>query len=328
MIGPKRYMQVHAKIGADTKDATAVVKRFSAVDQQPELSRRHLGFALFFVCSIAVFWMPLKRLIGFSLTHDYASHIILVLPTSAYLIYLKRDRLVSAARAGLLAGGLLFLIGTILLWLAKTASYAAVRENELSVVILAIVVIWIAGFVFCYGTHAFALGRFPLLFLLLLVPIPERVVEEIIFLLQVGSATVAYWLLRLSGVAVFKQGFILQLPSLDIEVAKQCSGIRSSLALLLTALLVGEFTLRSGWRKALLLLSIVPILILKNGVRITAVSLLSIFVNRGFLHGWLHTSGGILFYLLSLVMLIPIFSALRKSEDKNDAAHKPLHSGT
>jgi exosortase/archaeosortase family protein len=94
---------------------------------------------------------------------------------------------------------------------------------------------------------------------------------------------------------VLKQGFILRLPTLDIEVAKQCSGIRSSLALLITVLIVGNFVLRSAWRKALLVLSILPILIFKNGVRIVAVSLLSIYVNRRFLHEWLHTSGGIVF---------------------------------
>jgi exosortase len=115
-------------------------------------------------------------------------------------------------------------------------------------------------------------------------------------------------------VPVFKQGFILRLPNLDIEVAKQCSGIRSSLALLITVLIVGNFVLRSAWRKTLLVLSILPILVFKNGVRIVAVSLLSIYVNRRFLHGWLHTSGGILFYLLGLAILIPIVNALRRSE--------------
>jgi exosortase/archaeosortase family protein len=97
-------------------------------------------------------------------------------------------------------------------------------------------------------------------------------------------------------------------------VAKQCSGIRSSLALLITVLILGHFVFRSAWRKALLVTSIVPILILKNGVRIVAVALLSIYVNRRFLHGWLHTSGGIVFYLLGLALLIPIIAALRKTE--------------
>jgi exosortase/archaeosortase family protein len=79
-------------------------------------------------------------------------------------------------------------------------------------------------------------------------------------------------------------------------------------------LLVGELVLHSASRKLFLMLSVVPILILKNGARIVAVSLLSIYVDRGFLHGWLHASGGILFYLLGLTMLIPIVMALRKSE--------------
>jgi exosortase len=155
------------------------------------------------------------------------------------------------------------------------------------------------------------------LFLLLLVPIPEIAIEKITFFLQAGSAAVAYGLLRVFSVPVFKQGFILRLPNLDIEVAKQCSGIRSSMALLITVLIVGEFVLRSAWRKTLLVLSIVPILIFKNGVRIVSVSLLSIYVNRRFLHGWLHTSGGIVFYVLGLVVLIPIIAVLRKSEARS-----------
>jgi len=211
-----------------------------------------------------------------------------------------------------------------LCWMVEKRVPTFLRGNELSLVTLAIVMIWISGFIFCYGTHAFAMGRLPLLFLLLLVPIPDIVIEKIILFLQAGSASVAYGLLRLFSVPVFKQGFILRLPTLDIEVAKQCSGIRSSLALLITALVVGEFVLLAVWRKALLVLSIIPVLILKNGVRIVAVALLSIYVNRGFLHGWLHTSGGILFYLLGLAILVPLVAGLRKSEARSDTARSTI----
>jgi len=96
------------------------------------------------------------------------------------------------------------------------------------------------------------------------------------------------------------------------------------LALLITALVVGEFVLLAVWRKALLVLSIIPVLILKNGVRIVAVALLSIYVNRGFLHGWLHTSGGILFYLLGLAILVPLVAGLRKSEARSDTARSTI----
>ena len=297
--------------------------RWPAGARPPQLRRRHLMFVIFYLASLALFWIPLKGLIIFSLSHDYTSHILLVIPASAYLIYRKRGD-IFAARAGPSLGSALLLGSASFLWLAVTYFPVAADNDQVSLSIFAIIVVWIAGFIFCYGTPAFVLARFPLLFLFLLVPLPAAIIERLIFVLQDGSANVAYWLLRLLGVPVFKQDFVLLLPTLSIEVAKECSGIRSSLALLITTLLLGELVLRSGWRKALLVLSTFPMLIFKNGVRIVAVSLLSVYVNRGFLHGWLHTSGGIVFYLLGLALLMPILKALRKSEDANWTT-VPLH---
>jgi exosortase len=288
----------------------------SGIDKQTELTRRHIGFLLFLVGSALVFYVPLRKLTSFSLTYDYGSYIIFIIPVSSYLIYQKRHEIFSRVHIDLSTGSVLFLAGIILWWFAARYLPPSPPNISFSLVVLAIVIIWLAGFIFCYGAGAFAIGSFPLLFLLLLVPIPDVLIEKIIFLLQAGSAAVAYGLLRLLGVPVFKQGFILRLPTLDIEVAKECSGIRSSLGLLITILLVGEFTLRSGWRRLLLTFSTVPVLIVKNGVRIVAICLLSIYVDRGFLHGWLHTSGGIVFYMLGLAMLVPILTALRKSEGK------------
>jgi len=270
--------------------------------------------------SLVVFWKPLTGLIRFSLTHDYGSYIILVAPASAYIIYLKRREIFSQLQSGLLAGSILFLAGAILYWFSHRRVLTFLQSGYESAEILAIVILWISGFILAYGTQAFAKARFPLLFLLFLVPIPDFLLRNVVVLLQAGSAEVAYWVLRLLNVPVFKQGFTLQLPTLSVEVAEQCSGIRSSLALLITTLLVGEFVLRSAWRKSILVASIVPILILKNGVRIVAVCLLTIYVDHGFLHGWLHTSGGIVFYVLGLVILIPIIVALRNSDKRYQPA--------
>jgi exosortase len=318
----------HGKIVADSQlvldtrmpPKGAGAKRLSTADQHRQLLRRHLSFLLFVVGSLFVFWKPLSGLISFSLTHDYGSHIILVAPVSAYIIYRKRREIFSKLQSGLLAGSMLFLAGAIFYWFSHRRALTFLPSDYESAEILAMVVLWMSGFVLAYGAQAFARARFPLLFLLFLVPIPDFLLHKVIFLLQAGSAEVAYWLLRLLNVPVFKQGFTLQLPTLTVEVAEQCSGIRSSLALLITTLLVGEFVLRSAWRKSVLVASIVPILILKNGVRIVAVSLLTIYVDRGFLHGWLHTSGGIVFYVLGLVILIPILVALRNSEKRYQPA--------
>lgn len=298
------------------------------LNMRSDLFRRHLYFLLFALGSVVVFWTPLRALLRFSITHDYGSHIVLVAPASAYLIYLKRRLIFSQLQFNFFTGSSLFLAGAILGWAAHFSS--PFRRDYLSVEILALVVLWMSGFILCYGTHAFRTARFPLLFLLLLVPIPNFLIEKVIFSLQAGSAAVVFWLLSVLHVPVFKEGFIFHLPRLDIEVAKQCSGIRSSLALLITTLLVGDFVLHSVWRKSLLVLSIVPILILKNGVRIVTLSLLAIYVDPGFMHGWLHTSGGIVFYLLGLLALMPMIITLRKWEIRRGITpmRMPALSGT
>jgi len=282
-----------------------------------QIASRNFYFLLFLGVSLFVFWIPLRMLIVFSLEHDYGSHILLVPLVSVYIMYLAKREVFSRVQFGLRAGSGLFLTGTVLCWLAHKHSPSFGQDDYFSLMILSIIIVWISGFIFCYGTQAFKVARFPLLFLFLMVPIPGFLLDRLVFLLQAGSAATAYGLLRLLGVPVFRQGFVLLLPGIDIEVAKQCSGIRSSLALLITTLVVGEFALRSVWRRSLLVVSTLPILIVKNGTRIATISLLGVYVDRGFLHGWLHTSGGILFYLLGLVILVPIIISLRKSEDSN-----------
>ena len=266
--------------------------------------------------SIVAFWKPLSSLFSFSLNHYYASHIISILPISAYFIYRKRTEIFSTVKTAPLLGTVLFLAGAFFVWLSIMRTESPLHGDGLSVATFAMVVIWISAFIFFYGTRSFYRGLFPLLFLFFLMPIPEIAIDKIIFFLQAGSAAVAYALLRLLSIPVLKQGFVLRMPDLAIEVAKECSGIRSSMALLITALVIGELVVCTAWKKALWVLSIVPILIFKNGVRIVTLCLLTIYVNPGFLHGWLHTSGGILFYLLGLAILFPILNVLRKSEDQ------------
>ena|ERR1700688_475297 len=295
-------------------------------DLRTEPMRRHLYFLLFVAISSLAFWVPIKQLITFSLTHDYGSHILLIVPLSVYLVYLKRDEVFSEIGVNLVTGPVLFVLGLILLVAAR--SYPPLRREMLSVEVLALVVLWIAGFILCYGTGAFIKAQFPLLFLLLLVPLPEFVVKKAIFALQAGSSDVAYGLLRILSVPVLKDGFVLRVPRLNLEVAKECSGIRSSLAMLVTVLVGSQFLLRSSWKKLLLILASVPILVIKNGIRIVTIYMLTTYVNPGFLHGKLHTSGGILFYLLGLLALIPVVALLRRGDSETSVILPDLAGAT
>ena len=280
---------------------------------------RHFYLLFFIALSCFVFWAPLRNLITFTLTHDYGSHVLLIAPLSIFLIYLKRHKIFSVRvdpdrKETIIAGSGLFLLGLIFFLASK---YRPLSPDKLSLEILSLVVLWMSVFVFCYGRQSLIRARFPLLFLLLIVPFPEFIIDRAIFALQVGSSDVAYGLLRILNVPVLKEGFILRLPIVDLEVAKECSGIRSSIALLVTMLVAAEFALRSPWRKVVLVVAIIPILVIKNGVRIVTIYLLAAYLNPAFLHGWLHTSGGVVFYLLGLVALIPVAVLLRRSERKD-----------
>jgi len=103
---------------------------------------------------------------------------------------------------------------------------------------------------------------------------------------------------------------------MSIEVAKQCSGIRSSLALIITSLIAGEIFLKTRWKRLVLVLFVIPITLFKNGLRITALSLLGTYVDQRILGSELHRSGGIPFFALSLLFMAPILIWLMKSEKK------------
>jgi exosortase len=178
---------------------------------------------------------------------------------------------------------------------------------------------WIGVFVLCYGTRSCSAATFPLLFLLLIAPIPAVVLDKIVLVLQKGSAQMTYALFKLLGVPVLWQGFKFSLPGVEIVIAEECSGIRSSVAFFITSILAGYMFLQSSWRKVCLSFFTVPIVIFKNAVRIVTISWLGVYVDQGFLHGRLHQYGGLPFSLLSLAILAPLLLVLQKSETKERA---------
>src|SRR5262249_13253855 len=148
--------------------------------------------------------------------------------------------------------------------------------------------------------------------LLFAIPIPDELLRRIVFWLQSGSAAIAEVFFNLSGAPVLRDGFIFRLPKISIEVAQECSGIRSSLALLILALLVAHFSFRPFWKKLVFVFAGLCMMLIKNGIRIAALTLLANYVNPNFLYGNLHHQGGVVFFLIGLALLLPVFWFLRK----------------
>ena len=280
------------------------------------MKRSDFYFLILVTLSFGLFWGPLRTLVSQSLQYDHYSHILVVPVISAGFIYwIDRHKIFQNVCPCLRGAALLFALAAGLYWLAQRHSPVS-TSGYFPLAILSIVFFWMAGFLLFYGPQAFRASAFPLSFLLLMVPFPEFALAGIIHALQQGSADVSYVLFSMTGVPVFREGFFFTLPGLTIEVAEECSGIRSSIALFILCLLIGHLFLRSPSRKVALIVAAIPILLFKNAVRIVTISLLSIYVSRDFLTGSLHKSGGVLFFLLGLLILIPLIRLLERSENK------------
>lgn len=271
------------------------------------------------LASVVLFWEPSYQLASLSLNDARYSHIILIPVISLCFMYREKSKIFSRIE---------YLPAVALpLLIAALAAYLAVRlvhpssNYALSATTLAMVLVWAAGFAVCYGLHAFKAALFPVLFLLLLVPIPFDTMDKIVSALQWGSAEAAYALFRLAGVPVFRDGVSFELPGFGITIAKECSSIHSGWALFITGLLVAHMFLKSIWAKLWLSLLTVPIAMVTNAVRIVTIWFLGTKIDTGFFYGNLHRNGGILFSLISLSILMGFLCLLRKME-------RPIHRGS
>lgn len=285
-----------------------------------KLHRRDLAFPLLLLASCALFWAPLRATLLLSENDNRYSHLIVIPIVSACLLYWERKRIFSGERHSPHFAWP-FLAAGILLYGVGQSSYLD-RDLGLSLAVLALVLTWAAGFVFSYGIRAFKAALFAFLFLLLMVPIPQSVMERIIFGLQSGSAYLSYRFFRLADIPMFRTGFTIELPGVSIQVAKECSSIHSGWALFITGLLVGHAFLRSLWPKLCLSLLTIPVAVFTNSIRIFTLWWLATHVDMGFLTGDLHHRGGILFSLISLSILLTCVAILRKME--GGPAHRPL----
>lgn len=253
-----------------------------------------------------------------SFNNELYSHIVLIPFVSGYLFYTERMKIFAEKRYSFAPGIILIIIGSIVYMVGKAQEGNINQNDYLSLMTFSTVIFWIGGFLLFYGTAVFRSGIFPLLFLVLMIPIPTLVVDKIIFILQSASADVSYVFFKMTGVPVYREGFLFQLVGVSVEVAKECSGIRSSIALFITSILAGRFFLGSWWKKIIFALSIFPITIIKNGFRIITLSLLGAYVDIKFLtDSFLHKNGGILFFMLGLILLYPVLWILRKSEGED-----------
>jgi len=245
----------------------------------------------------------------------------LILPISIALIFLEWESPKADPQLDFRIGCMLLVVAVLIGFVGgrwwKAGSLPV--DEQLSLRMLAVVTWWIGSFVCCFGTRASKMFIFPLCFLVLLVPLPEFALNHVVGFLQQGSAYAAGLLFAIAGVPVTQDGVRLAIPGLTLEVARECSSIRSSLMLLVTTMVLAQLLLRSAWGKGIVILAAIPLCIAKNGFRIFTLSMLAVYVDPSFLHGWLHHQGGIVFFLVFLAGLFVLLRLVGWAEGKSTA---------
>ncbi len=165
---------------------------------------------------------------------------------------------------------------------------------------------------------------FPAALLVFMVPFPDAVESAIETVLQHGSADVAYALFEITGTPLFRNELIFQLPNITLEVAPQCSGIHSTLALFITSLVAGYLFLRAPRHRAILAFIVIPLAFVRNGFRVFVLGELCVRIGPEMIHSFVHHRGGPLFFALSLIPFSLVLFYLVRRERRLFAAPSAL----
>jgi exosortase len=144
-----------------------------------------------------------------------------------------------------------------------------------------------------------------------MIPIPVIIFNQVAFPLQFLAARLASSFLDLFGVPVLREGNIIQLPAMALEVAQACSGIRSLMSLGALAVIYGYFLEARYLPRILLALAAIPIAVVANGLRVMGTGLIAYYWNPDRAEGFFHTFSGWVIFVISLVLLFSIHALLR-----------------
>lgn len=282
-------------------------------------SAQLMAFGVVAVGLLGLFGKPLLALFAYTSQSQLNSHILLVPFVSAYLLYIRRHTLPEKVTSSPAWAVIPAAIGGFALFLAWNPSFFAspLSQNDyLALTTLAFVSFLVAaGFLFL-GKKWMAAATFPVAFLIFMVPMPDVMADTLETASKLASADAAYFFFILSGTPILRDGTTFQLPGIAIQVAQECSGIRSSWVLIITSLLAANLFLETTWRRIVLVFFVIPLGILRNGFRIMVIGVLCVRIGPEMINSIIHRRGGPVFFCLSLIPLFLLLWWLRRGEVK------------
>ena len=250
-----------------------------------------------------LYWSTLAHLLGQWWQDPNFSHGFFVPLFSAFVLWQQRTKLASIPPRPSWFGLPILALGMCTLIVGQMGAELFLSRVSLLLVLAGLVV-------FFFGWSLFQATLFPWLFLLLMIPIPAIIFNQITFPLQLLASRVAATVLPLLGVPILREGNVINLPFLSLEVADACSGIRSLISLLTLAIIYGYLLEKRTWVRCLLAISSVPIAVLANSIRIIGTGLMVQYWDPDKAEGYFHASWGWIIFVVSLAMLYVLHRVL------------------
>jgi exosortase len=271
-----------------------------------------------------LFLPPISAMLNLGLRDDRYVTVIAAPAIFIALMYWDRGRIFGNVKWDPVAGLPLLAVGLAAGSVLLRYNTNGAPDTRLGLAGLTIVIAGVGAFILCWGRKSLAAAAFPFCCLLLAIPLPAGVMDSVTAALQHGSAATSVTMLRLFGVPVFAQNTRLSLPGLEIEVAPECSGIHSCLSLLLITIVVSRVLLRNNVSRLVLILSTIPLAIVKNAFRISVIAMLSAYVDHSYIHSPIHRYGGFIFTPLQIAILAGLLYCLRRIEQRNDVVPRQI----
>jgi exosortase len=235
------------------------------------------------------------------LVHDWGaddnySHGFLIPPIALYFAWERRARLVNTVARPSLAG--------LVVVLASLAVLAAgVLGSELFLTRVSLLGVLAGAILYLFGPGHLRVLAFPLGILLLMIPIPAIIFNQIAFPLQLLASRFGEFALNVAGVPVLREGNVITLSNTTLEVAEACSGIRSLISLLTLAIVYGYFVDSRVWARGVLAMASIPVAIMANGVRVAGTGIAAHYVGPEAAEGFFHSFSGWLVFMVAFGLL-------------------------
>jgi len=250
---------------------------------------------IIFIVFIGIFYYnTFQWLIISWLNNDYYSHGFLIPIISGYIVWNMRKELLIIEKKQSQTGLALFILGIVLFGVGDVYVIRFLSGLSLIITIFGTVL-------YLYGWDSVNKIKFPILFLLLAIPVPFT--DVIIPPMQTISATSSSYLAGLVGIPVQREGFELKLPTASFQVAAECSGINSMISLL-TVSIIYAFILEGGLlMKFGIVLSSIPLAMIGNSIRITSVLAIANRYGQDVAISYFHDFSSLVLFSVALIGL-------------------------